>query len=355
MRAIGQHHVEREHLVDGHVGQAHVGLAAGQAELADAGLGAPVADTLGDLGGERGRQGRAQHSRWSHVEPVFRTEGWYVCPAEVTEIAAVEHQEVVGAQLLSKRLVNEGGVHRHFGHSQRLQLLRLRGLQLGKPGQVAPRVFRGLLSQLLYYCLDVTDEPAMAALFAEIEAEWGGLDTLCANAGIAGPTALVEDIALADWRACLAVNLEGAFLAAKYAAPMMKRQGAGVMLLTSSTVGLTGYPRRAPYAAAKWAVLGLMKTLAMELGPHGIRANALCPGAVEGLRMEAVMDREAAAKGLTRQEIHDAYASGTSMRTWVTGADIANMAVFLASPEARFVSGQVIAVDGHTFNPDPKV
>ena len=178
---------------------------------------------------------------------------------------------------------------------------------------------------------------------------------VCANAGIAGPTALVEDIALADWRACLAVNLEGAFLAAKYAAPMMKRQGAGVMLLTSSTVGLTGYPHRAPYAAAKWAVLGLMKTLAMELGPHGIRANALCPGAVEGPRMEAVMAREAAAKGLTRQEIHDAYASGTSMRTWVTGGDIANMAVFLASPEARFVSGQVIAVDGHTFNPDPKV
>ncbi len=204
-------------------------------------------------------------------------------------------------------------------------------------------------------CLDVTDEPAMAALFAEIGAEWGGLDALCANAGVAGPTALVEDIALEDWRACVSVSLEGAFLAAKYAAPMMKRQGAGVMLLTSSTVGLTGYPHRAPYAAAKWAVLGLMKTLAMELGPHGIRANALCPGAVEGPRMEAVMAREPEAKGLTRQQVHDGYASGTSMRTWVTGTDIANMAVFLASPEARFVSGQVIAVDGHTFNPDPKV
>ena len=204
-------------------------------------------------------------------------------------------------------------------------------------------------------CLDVTDEPAMAALFAEIEAEWGGLDTLCANAGVAGPTALVEDIALEDWRACVSVSLEGAFLAAKYAAPMMKRQGAGTMLLTSSTAGFFGYPHRAPYAAAKWAVIGLMKTLAMELGPHGIRANALCPGAVEGPRMEAVMAHEAAAKGRTRQEVHDGYASGTSMRTWVTGEDLANMAVFLASPEARFVSGQVTAVDGHTFNPDPKV
>jgi NAD(P)-dependent dehydrogenase (short-subunit alcohol dehydrogenase family) len=203
--------------------------------------------------------------------------------------------------------------------------------------------------------LDVTDEPAMAALFAGIEEEWGGLDTLCANAGIAGPTALIEDIALADWRACVSVNLEGAFLAAKYATPMMKRQVAGALLLTSSTAGFFGYPHRAPYAAAKWAVIGLMKTLAMELGPHGIRANALCPGAVEGPRMEAVMDREAAANGLTRQHIYEGYASGTSMRTWVTGGDIANMAVFLASPEARFVSGQVISVDGHTFNPDPKV
>jgi NAD(P)-dependent dehydrogenase (short-subunit alcohol dehydrogenase family) len=203
--------------------------------------------------------------------------------------------------------------------------------------------------------LDVADGPAMAALFHDIEASWGSLDTLCANAGVAGPTGLIEDIALEDWRSCVSVNLDGAFLAAKYSAAMMKRQRAGSMMLTSSTAGFFGYPHRAPYAAAKWAVIGLMKTLAMELGPHGIRANALCPGAVEGPRMEAVMAREARAKGITRQEVYDGYASGTSMRTWVTGEDIANMAVFLASPEAQFVSGQVIAVDGHTFNPDPKI
>lgn len=202
---------------------------------------------------------------------------------------------------------------------------------------------------------DASDEPAMAALFAEIAAEWGGLDTLCANAGVAGPTAKVEDVTLKDWRACVGVNLEGAFLAAKHAAPMMKAQGAGAMVLTSSTAGIFGYPNRAPYAAAKWAVIGLMKTLAMELGPHGIRANAICPGAVEGPRMEGVMEREAKAKGTTRDALYEGYASGTSMRCWVTAEDIANMAVFLASPGARRVSGQVIAVDGHTENPDPKV
>lgn len=202
--------------------------------------------------------------------------------------------------------------------------------------------------------VNVSDEAAMAAMFAEVESDWGGLDTLCANAGIAGPTALVEDVALEDWRVCVSVNLEGAFLAAKYAAPMMKRAGQGVMLLTSSTAGQFGYPSRAPYAAAKWAVIGLMKTLAMELGPHGVRANAICPGAVDGPRMEGVLAREAVAKGMTRDQVYDGYASGTSMRTWIEARDIAEMAFFLASDAARYVSGQVIAVDGHTENPDPK-
>ena len=202
---------------------------------------------------------------------------------------------------------------------------------------------------------DVTDEAGMKALFAEVSEAWGGLDVLCANAGIAGPTALVEDVALEDWRSCVSVNLEGVFLAAKFAAPMMKAAGRGSIVVTSSTAGQFGYPNRAPYAAAKWAVIGLTKTLAMELGPHGIRANAICPGAVEGPRMEGVLEREAAAKGMTRDEVYAGYASGTSMKSFVAASDIANMAVFLGSGAARLVSGQVIAVDGHTVNPDPKV
>ncbi|MFQ5622644.1 MAG: SDR family oxidoreductase [Paracoccaceae bacterium] len=197
------------------------------------------------------------------------------------------------------------------------------------------------------------DENAVLRLFADIEGEWGGLDVLCANAGISGPTAPVEDVRLEDWRRCISVNLEGAFLACKYAAPMMKRQGSGAIVITSSTAGLHGFPNRAPYAAAKWAVIGLMKTLAMELGPFGVRANAICPGSANGARIDGVIRREAAAKGVTYEALREVYASGTSMRTFVEGRDIANMAVFLASPDARFVSGQVISVDGHTFNPDP--
>lgn len=202
---------------------------------------------------------------------------------------------------------------------------------------------------------DVTDEAVVAGLFDRIAADWGGLDVLCANAGIAGPTAAIEDIALSEWRACVSVNLEGAFLAAKYAAPMMKAAGTGAMILTSSTAGLYGYPFRAPYAAAKWAVIGLMKTLAMELGPHGIRVNAICPGSVEGPRMAGVIAREAMAKGTTPEVIRAGYAAGTAMRSFVAAQDIADTAVFLGSERAKLVSGQAISVDGCTFNPDPQV
>lgn len=203
--------------------------------------------------------------------------------------------------------------------------------------------------------VDVIDERQMGEMFAEIARDWGGLDILCANAGIAGPTAPVEDIELADWRHTMSVNLEGAFLAAKYAGPMMKKAGKGAMVFTSSTAGQHGYPNRAPYCAAKWAVIGLAKTLAMELGPHGVRANVICPGSVEGERMEGVLEREATAKGMTRDQVYQGYASGTSMGSLIEAEDIGNMAVFLASDAARLVSGQVIAVDGHTVNPDPKV
>ncbi|UAB90182.1 SDR family oxidoreductase [Ruegeria sp. SCSIO 43209] len=203
--------------------------------------------------------------------------------------------------------------------------------------------------------LDVSDEDAVAAAFTDLETEWDGLDVLCANAGIAGPTAAVEDVSLTDWRSCLSINLEGSFLCSKYAAPLMKQQRSGAILITSSTAGQYGYPNRAPYAAAKWGMVGLGKTLAMELGPHGIRCNVICPGSVEGPRMEGVLQREADAKGMTRDQVYDGYASGTSMGRFVEAQDIANMAVFLASDAARLVSGQVIAVDGHTVNPDPKL
>jgi NAD(P)-dependent dehydrogenase (short-subunit alcohol dehydrogenase family) len=151
------------------------------------------------------------------------------------------------------------------------------------------------------------------------------------------------------------VNLDGTFIATKYAAKIFKNQEYGIINITSSTAGQYGYPNRSPYSTAKWGVIGLMKTLSMELGSFGIRVNAICPGAVEGERMERVLARESKVTGLSRDKIYQGYSAGTSMQTWVEGSDIAEMAVFLSSREARFVSGQIIAVDGHTFNPNPQL
>jgi NAD(P)-dependent dehydrogenase (short-subunit alcohol dehydrogenase family) len=203
-------------------------------------------------------------------------------------------------------------------------------------------------------CIDVTDESSVRSLFEELKSEWDSLDTLCSNAGIAGPGNPVEDITLEDWRACVSVSLEGAFLFAKYAAPLMKAQRSGAIVVTSSTAGIFGFSNRSPYVAAKWGVIGLTKTLAIELGPFNIRANAICPGPVEGERMTFVAQRESEQKGKAAREILDEYASGASMRKLIRPQDVADMAVFLASDKAALVSGQVIAVDGHTENPEPR-
>lgn len=201
--------------------------------------------------------------------------------------------------------------------------------------------------------VDASHEAGMETLFAQITAEWGGLDVLCANAGIKGPTASIEDMDLVAWHQCLAVNLDGAMLAAKHGAKLMKPAGRGVMIFTSSTSGLYGTPFRAPYVAAKWGVIGLMKTVAMELGPFGIRANAICPGSVNGPRIDRVIEAEAAAKGMTPDAVRKGYASGTAMKQLTDPEDVAALALYLASDGARMISGQALAVDGMTYNVDP--
>lgn len=195
---------------------------------------------------------------------------------------------------------------------------------------------------------NVTDEAEMAAFLSEVEAAFGGVDVVCANAGTGGPAGRIEDLDYDAWQACVAVSLHGAFLACRWAARVMRAQGSGLILLTTSTSGLHGVPHRSPYVAAKWALVGLTKTLAMELGPAGVRVNAIAPGAVEGARMERVVQMEARAGGLREDEVRAIYVKGNSLRTWVTADDLADTALFLASPAATRITGQVLAIDGHT-------
>ncbi len=195
---------------------------------------------------------------------------------------------------------------------------------------------------------DVTCEPEMDGFLSDLEGRWGGADVVCANAGTGGPAGAIETLDYGDWQRCVATNLHGAFLTCRWAARVMKAQGHGLITLTSSTAGLFGYPYRSPYASAKWAMVGLTKTLAMELGPHGVRVNAVCPGAVEGPRMDRVVAMEAAARGETEEAIRESYVKGVSMKTWVTARDIANSIHFMASEGGARISGQVLAIDGHT-------
>lgn len=196
--------------------------------------------------------------------------------------------------------------------------------------------------------VDVTDEAALDAWLDAGLAQLGGCDVLVNNAGIAGQAGPIEDLDLAHWKTCLAVNLDAQMLTCRRVAPIMKKQGSGVITNLSSTSGLYAVPFRAPYVAAKWAVIGLTKTLATELGPFGIRCNAICPGAVSGDRMDRVLAAEAKARGTTPQEVYDDYASGTSLRRFAEPEEIAKLCLFLSSEAAAFISGQAIAVDGHT-------
>ncbi len=210
----------------------------------------------------------------------------------------------------------------------------LDALQAALPGVIAARA-------------DVSSETDVDGFFDLVLAELGGIDVLVNNAGVSGPTGGVDSLSLEDWRHCTAVNLDGSFLCCRRAVPVMKAQSSGVIVNIASTAGVLAYPLRAPYAAAKWAVVGLTKTLAMELGGDGIRVNAIAPGSINNDRMAGVIAREAAAKGVSEDEVRQAYVQQSAMRTLIEPEEIADMALFLASDNGRHINGQVIAVDGY--------
>jgi NAD(P)-dependent dehydrogenase (short-subunit alcohol dehydrogenase family) len=193
---------------------------------------------------------------------------------------------------------------------------------------------------------DVANRTDVTRLFEEALHALGGMDVLVNNAGIAGPTARVDEVDPEDWDRTLQVNITGHFNCARLAVPHLRESDNASIINLSSAAGRFGFPLRSPYAASKWAVVGFTKTLAMELGPLGIRVNAILPGVVEGDRIRRVIGSKAQARGISYEEMEGEFLRHVSLRTAVTPQQIADQIVFLCSPRGRTISGQAISIDG---------
>ena len=193
---------------------------------------------------------------------------------------------------------------------------------------------------------DVSDGAAVTQTFNEVHHTLGGLDILVNNAGIAGPTQGVDEIAADDWERTLRVNMDGQFHAAHAATPAL-RESEGAMINISSVAGRLGYAYRTPYAASKWGIVGFTKSLAAELGPDGVRVNAILPGIVAGPRIERVIGDRAKALGVSYAEMEQRYLANVSLRRMVSAEDIASCCLFLASPGGANISGQALSVCGN--------
>ena len=196
--------------------------------------------------------------------------------------------------------------------------------------------------------VDVSISTEVDLSIDDVFVSMGGLDVLINNAGIAGPTNPIEEIDATEWERTVAVNLNSQFYFARRAVPLLKQSRAGPCLIAMGSVaGRLGYGYRTAYASTKWAIVGLMKSLAIELGSHDIRVNAILPGVVEGERMENVIKARAAATGVSVDRMRDTYLQKISLRRMVTADDVAATALFLCSPAARNITGQAISVDGN--------
>lgn len=195
---------------------------------------------------------------------------------------------------------------------------------------------------------DVSDRAAVKSLFEEATKILGGLDVLVNNAGIAGPTAKVEEMNPEDWDRCLEICLTGQFNCARLAVPLLRESKNASIVNISSAAGRVGFAMRTPYAAAKWGVIGFTKSLSIELGPDNIRVNAILPGLVAGDRQRRVLEAKAQQRGISFAEMERTAFSYTSIKDYVTPQQLADQIVFMCSPRGKTISGQAISICGDT-------
>ncbi len=196
--------------------------------------------------------------------------------------------------------------------------------------------------------VDANNPDSIEKYFDSIKEKTTTIDALINNVGIAGPTGPMESLSISDWKRTIEVNINGHFYFTKHAIPLLKANNGGSIINISSTAGLFGFPLRTAYAASKWAVIGITKSLAMELGDFNVRVNAICPGSVAGDRMKRVIEAKAKSIEVPEEELQQDYESMVSLKTFVDKEDIASMALFLISNKAKRISGQVMTVDGNT-------
>ena len=206
--------------------------------------------------------------------------------------------------------------------------------------------------KLFSFECDVSDENEVSDFFNKINKKTNRIDALINNVGIAGPTGTIERLSSDDWEKTLKINVISHFYFTKLAIPMLKKNKGGSITNISSGAGIMGFPLRSPYAASKWAVVGVTKTLAMELGKYKIRVNAVCPGTIKGNRMVRVIRDKAKFLKVSKKKIEKDFVSMASMNCWIYEEDIGNICSFLISKESERISGQVIPVDGNATRMD---
>ena len=204
--------------------------------------------------------------------------------------------------------------------------------------------------KLFSYECDASNENQVSAFFKQVSKKTKKIDALINNVGIAGPTGTIEKLKSKDWEQTLKVNVISHFYFSRLAIPMLKKNKTGVIINFSSTAGIFGFPLRSPYAASKWAVVGVTKTMAMELGRFNIRVNAICPGTIKGDRMGRVIRDKAKFLKVSKKLVEKEFLSMTSLKNWIYEEDIGKMCCFLVSEDAERISGQIISIDGNTIS-----
>ena len=217
-------------------------------------------------------------------------------------------------------------------------------------GEAASETAQQILNaggRAMAFTLDVTDRDACRVMATKVAGEVGNISILVNNAGINRRNAFTGEASavIKDWEDIIAINLNGTFNVTRLAIPHLKKSQAGVIINMSSVAGRFGYANRSAYSATKWGIVGFTKTLSIELGKFGIRANAILPGSVEGDRIQRVFENRAKASGKSLEQIKKEAMTVQSIKRFVDPRDIAALVIFLASDAAKSISGQMLPID----------